>query len=160
MLSSVQAAAGDLMIINVVTGSAFAGLLLFAAAWDIKKLEIPNMISFVICALAILRIILNPTLLVTSLLGLLVAGLPFLLIRLIKPGSIGGGDIKLSAACGFFLGFNAAVFMLIISCAFFLCAAALLRLCGKQKAGSASAFAPYIAAGSIAAYLTILILGG
>jgi leader peptidase (prepilin peptidase)/N-methyltransferase len=42
---------------------------------------------------------------IPSILGLLLVPLPFLVVALVKEGSMGGGDIKLVGACSFYLGF-------------------------------------------------------
>ena len=41
-----------------------------------------------------------------TILGILLVPLPFLVVALLKEGSMGGGDIKLVGACSFFLGFS------------------------------------------------------
>ncbi|WP_306455961.1 prepilin peptidase [Fusibacter sp. 3D3] len=52
-----------------------------------------------------------------SLLGLIIVPLPFFIMACLKENSIGGGDIKLIGACGFFLGVKSTVLGCIISLA-------------------------------------------
>ncbi len=142
-------------------GAAFAALLLFAAYRDSNAKEISNLICAVICITAIIRILWGGLPPDSAIGGLLVAGLPLFMNQQIKKGSVGGGDIKLSAAAGMFLGIEAATAMLIMSCLAFYSISYVLQRKGKIKAGTASAFAPYIAAGGIVAFsLMLLKMGG
>jgi leader peptidase (prepilin peptidase)/N-methyltransferase len=86
----------------VIQAVFFIALLIIASAIDVRKRIIPNSI----CALIALTglIYFSPV----KLFGLLTA-LPLLIPALYKQNSIGGGDIKLSAAVGFVLGFEGGI---------------------------------------------------
>ena len=86
----------------IVKGALFGLLLLFAAVWDMRNREIPNLIPalLLLCGLIGFR----PT---TSVAGMFLVGGPFLLAAVLikRDGfAIGGGDVKLMSACGFVLG--------------------------------------------------------
>ena len=49
------------------------------------------------------------------LIGMLVVSAPMLLLTLLIPGGFGGGDIKLMAASGFFLGIRLILFAMILA---------------------------------------------
>lgn len=88
----------------IVKGALFGLLLLFAAVWDMRNREIPNLIPalLLLCGLIGFR----PT---TSVAGMFLVGGPFLLAAVLikRDGfAIGGGDVKLMSACGFVLGFG------------------------------------------------------
>ena len=86
-------------------------------------------------------------------LGALCVSLPMLVLCLAVPGAFGGGDIKLMAAAGLFLGWQAtlaAFFLAVVSgggYGFFLLAA------GRARRGDQIAFGPFLCAGIAAALL-------
>ena len=77
----------------------FCIILIAASIIDIRTRTVPDMIHILILLAGLPGI--HP---VRSVTGLIVVPLPFLAAAFLKPGSIGGGDIKLMAACGFFMG--------------------------------------------------------
>ena len=83
------------MVKNLV----FYAILLYASVRDHKTHTVPDSVHVLILLAAIPGIRL-----LSSLLGFFLVPLPFLAAALKKPDSIGGGDIKLMAASGFFLG--------------------------------------------------------
>ena len=83
----------------LIKSSAYVYLLIRAAAEDVKQREIPDQISIAICLCSI------PMLGIENFIGILSA-LPVFIIALITE-KIGGGDVKLIAANGVFLGFRA-----------------------------------------------------
>lgn len=145
------------IVYEIALGAAFAALLLFASVKDLKTKRIPDYICICICALAMLRVILCGITPFYALFGLAAGGIPWLIIALLKKGSVGGGDIMLFAAAGLFLGFDGACFMVILSCLMILCVCALHRLRKKEAPDTAVPIAPYIAAGGIITYILILI---
>jgi leader peptidase (prepilin peptidase) / N-methyltransferase len=84
-------------------GILFSALLLVAAIWDVRRSEIPDWIPLLIFLTGIPQIKLPD-----AFFGLVVTGLPYLFVAVLsckrEDLSIGGGDIKLMAACGFVLG--------------------------------------------------------
>lgn len=81
----------------------FAALLLTASVLDIRYRLIPNTLCALTAAAGLLQF--SPA----RLLGVL-AALPLLIAAMAKPGSMGGGDIKLTAAAGLVLGLGAGLF--------------------------------------------------
>ncbi|MCT4563552.1 MAG: A24 family peptidase [Maledivibacter sp.] len=86
-----------LMIKNVL----FVVVLIYASYCDIKTRIIPDKVHVMIILLGLIRVNWFD-----SILGLLLVPLPFLVVALLKEGSMGGGDIKLVGACSFFFGFS------------------------------------------------------
>ncbi|WP_339192343.1 prepilin peptidase [Paenibacillus sp. FSL E2-0230] len=74
-------------------------LLLWASFCDLNSKQIPNMIPLAIFLVGLLHF--SP---LFSIAGLLCTGLPYWIGAIGSDGKIGGGDIKLMAACGFVLG--------------------------------------------------------
>lgn len=73
-------------------------VMIYASVCDFKTKIIPNRVHFLIILLSIINLNLNIG-------AMVLLPLPFLIITLIKKGSIGGGDIKYIGACSLYLGF-------------------------------------------------------
>ena len=139
---------------HAVQAVLFIFLLALAAAFDIRNRIIPNSI----CALIALSglIVFSPA----KLFGMLIA-LPLLVAALCKQDSIGGGDIKLTAATGLVLGFWAGVAGLIIGLAAMLLFHAARQTAGWLRKGknrnrdkrAALPMAPFLSIGFLAAYI-------
>lgn len=139
----------------------FIALLAAASVFDARKRIIPDSI----CALiALTGLICDPTgqssvgFAPVRLFGIL-AALPLLIAALCKQSGIGGGDIKLTAACGFVLGFEGGVAGLAIGLAAMLLFYAGSQIArrlrkGEKKSGRASLpLAPFLSIGFIAVYI-------
>lgn len=88
-----------------ITVIIFVVILLIITIVDLNKMEIPNTLVIVVFVLGIISIFTMPgTSLPSRILGMFVVSVPLLLITILVPGAFGGGDIKLMAACGLFLG--------------------------------------------------------
>ena len=88
-----------------VTVILFLGLLLVVGFVDWDTMEIPD--SFVAAAFAsgLLSVFTMPdTGILSRIIGIFAVSVPLLLLTLAVPGAFGGGDIKLMAGCGLFLG--------------------------------------------------------
>ena len=88
----------------------FFAMLFLVAVNDMRTMEIPNVLNVLIflsgiCACFVFR----DVDLVSHLIGLAVISLPMLLMILIIPGAFGGGDVKLMAGTGLFLGWKLAL---------------------------------------------------
>jgi Flp pilus assembly protein protease CpaA len=146
-------------IANLITGAALAALLIFAAITDVKTMNIPDWFWIGVMALAIPRVLWSGLSGLSAFIGLLITGLTLFIVTCFKKGAFGGGDIKLTAAVGFFLGLNGAPTFLFISCLLFYATAHVMQKKGKIKPGDISAFAPSIAVGAIITF-TVMLLGG
>lgn len=80
-------------------------------------------------------------------------GVIFLVIGLISRGALGGGDIKLIASLGLWLGTDALFVVSMIGIILGGLVALLLLLTGKKKRKSAFAYGPYFALTTIALFL-------
>ena len=127
-------------------GVLFLFLLLAASFVDLKRREIPDWVSGGIAALSLMHVRRD------CLLGLIPA--LFFLAAAVK-GGIGGGDVKLAAACGLVLGLPGAlmgtIVGLMLQLLFHLCAKCVLLFFRKQV-WSAYPMAPFLAIGYAAAY--------
>lgn len=83
----------------VVKNVLFIAVLVYASYCDIKTRIIPDKVHVMIILLGLIDVDWIP-----SILGLLLVPLPFLVVALVKEGSMGGGDIKFVGACSFYLG--------------------------------------------------------
>lgn len=127
---------------------AFFCVLIAASYQDVKKKEIENGCHIMIFILAVLSIFLTPkTGLVSHLFGALCVSAPLLVTALIIPGSFGGGDIKLMAAGGLFLGWKLTIVSAIT--AVFLGGIYVVFLLLKKRADRRTqiAFGPFLCAG-------------
>lgn len=122
--------------------------LVIAGAVDAATNKIHNLFPLLIAALAIARLVCDPSALPSRVIGCFLLSVPMLLLALGK-GGLGGGDIKLTAACGLFLGADALLRGALI--AGLLALIVHLFLQHTKKAGSQDVFAfgPYLAIGFI-----------
>lgn len=127
----------------------------YAAYMDIKTREIPDIVPFMLLITGFIGF--SP---LFSIIGLFVSGLPFLFAALLGNG-MGGGDIKLMAACGFVLGpwggILQTILGLTLAVLFTLCQAAALSKKVERKLRIP--LAPFLGAGGILSYL-ITFIGG
>lgn len=82
--------------------------------------------------------------------GLLAAGLLMLAIALAARGGMGGGDVKLSAVMGFFLGWPNVLVALLLAFISGALAGSALLFAGEKKRKDAVPFGPFLAMGSVA----------
>lgn len=130
----------------------FICILLTAAGIDFHTMLIPDGVHLFLLALSVLHCILEPYLLLSSIIGLFIVSIPMLLAALLM-GGFGGGDIKLCAACGFFLGWKLTLLGFFLACI----AAALYGVClillKKATKKTSICFGPFLALGFITAAL-------
>lgn len=119
----------------------FAALLLAAAWIDCRRHIIPDVLNLGIALLALLCF--RPE----NLWGIL-AAVPFLAAAM--GGGMGGGDVKLVAACGLILGFWDTLFGCITGLFLMLCSC--LVVSGGLRGKKAWPMAPFLSAGFLAAY--------
>lgn len=143
LLSKLQAAAASQTgrLPAMIQAVLFAALLLAAAWIDHRKHIIPDILNLGIALSALLCF--QPG----NLWGLL-AAVPFLAAAM--GGRMGGGDVKLVAACGLVLGVWDTLFGCIIGLFLMLCFC--LASSGGLRRKEARPMAPFLAAGFLAAY--------
>ncbi len=133
-------------------------LLLATAVWkDIRTRRIPNVIVLGIAAAGIFSIPFFPAIsLADRGIGIFCVSVPLLVHTWIVPGCFGGGDIKLMAASGIFLGWeaNLEAFALAVFLAGGYCIWMLLRK--KLSRRERIAFGPFLCAGIVAKMLIAL----
>ena len=87
----------------------FLVFLAACAAADIEKGIVPDLMAVLIAVLAIIRILINELTfqnILSNICGALVLSVPMLVVALIIKNGFGGGDIKMMAAAGLFLGLD------------------------------------------------------
>lgn len=128
----------------------FLILLAACAAADINKGIVPDMLPVLIAAAAVVRIItgsLSAQSMISHLCGSIVLSLPMLIVALFVKSGFGGGDIKMIAAAGLFLGLDNTIIAGIIT--FFIAGICGIYLLFTKKRGTRGKvkFAPYLALG-------------
>ena len=143
---------------NTLQTVLFSFLLIAASVWDIRKRIIPDSTCILIALTGLIDF--SPV----NFLGIL-AALPFLTAALCKPDSIGGGDIKFTAADGKASGFWGCVVGLILgltaSLIFYILNQAIRKLkkLEPQRASQLTLpMAPFLSLGFLAA--AIMNIGG
>ena len=123
----------------------FVFLLLIASVCDLRKREIPDWVNGAIAVASLLCF--QPV----NLWGVIPS--LFFLAGAMK-GGIGGGDVKLAAACGLVLGLPAALAgtILGLSLLLFHWVARAISICYKKKAAAVYPLAPFLVLGYMAAY--------
>lgn len=141
---------GSLGILSLKGAVVFAylGILLVVALIDQDTQIIYDRFHWMILVLAVGSMVLFPEPSVRSrLLGAVVIALPMLLLALVIPGAFGGGDIKLMAVSGLFLGAKSivwAMFLAILTGGGY--AVVMLKI-GKLGKKDHFAFGPFLALG-------------
>lgn len=119
---------------------------------DVRTREIPQGINVFILVLAITAALIDRQNFTSHIIGSFSISVPLYLILIITRGKgIGGGDIKLMAICGLFLGWKLVVLAFFIGCL----AASIIHLflMAAKKADRSLSFGPYLSAGIFLALL-------
>jgi leader peptidase (prepilin peptidase)/N-methyltransferase len=136
-------------VVSAVQGTLFCLILLFSSFSDIKIRESDDYLAVMIALTAFIGITVSE--IPGMLLSAVLITLPILLISIICNGkSIGGADVKLSAACAFLLGITKSFFGLITG----LTLGIIVNLIIQTRKEKADGFPliPYLAAGFMAAF--------
>ena len=129
---------------------AFTGVLTVVALMDIDTMEIADGCSAAIAVLAVAGMFLMREITIGQrLIGMLCISVPMLILAIVIPGAFGGGDIKLMAAGGLFLGWRSvlvsAVLGILLGGAY-----GIYLLASKKNGGKEQfAFGPFLCAGMI-----------
>lgn len=130
----------------------FISALIVAAFIDARHLIIPDGVNFFILLLGLVFSIISFDIhiFIAAVIGFFAVSSLLFIISALSGGGIGGGDIKLAAACGAFLGWRLSLaawgFSIVLSGAY----AALLLAAKKKKKGDAVPLGPFLAAGAAA----------
>ena len=120
------------------------------AAADINKGIVPDLTVILIALLALVKFftgIINLQSLISCILGSLVMSVPMLIAALILKNSFGGGDIKMMAAAGLFLGLDKTIIAGLIAFLIAGCYGVYLLFTKKRSAKEKVKLAPYLALG-------------
>ena len=132
----------------------FAGVLLLIALIDYKVQIMPDGLVFATALGGLLYGWLYlPGCITNSLLGALIVCGIMLAIFIISRGGMGGGDVKLSAAAGLWLGVDATLIFLLLAFMAGGIYSAVLLVSGSKKGKEAIPFGPFLCA---AAFVTVL----
>lgn len=137
----------DSILISLMT----SGLLAMSVI-DFKTYEIPDGFHFYFGALALVHLFLHKEEWLAYIIGFFSVSILLLLIYLFSKGrAIGGGDVKLMAVCGMFLGWKGSILALFIGCV----VGAIIHLTRMKisKADRVLAMGPYLAFGIITSAL-------
>lgn len=128
-------------------------LLYFAlvALIDLRQRLVLNLLTYPALLIALLLAFsLGREALLSKLLGGVLAFGIFFLTSLLKPGTLGGGDIKLAALVGLLLGFPNLLYALLIGAGLGAFVALALLLLKRQAASLTIPYAPFLSAGALA----------
>ncbi len=138
----------------LVGGWILAAVLMVATVTDIEGTIIPNRLTYPAIAAGLVWAALHPGIGVAGgLLGTLAAGGVLLLLGLLVPGSMGGGDVKLAAAFGAFLGWPYAFLAVFLGFLLGGLAGVVLIALGRKSRKDMMVFGPCLAAAAMAVYL-------
>ncbi len=127
-------------------------LLLILTLIDFKYMILPNILVLIVFVLGILYMLLVKRQYLDSLFGILAGGGFFLLLFLVTRGNMGGGDIKLMAALGIWLGLKGTIMTTLF--AFVIGALASVVVLAKNGGGRKTAvpFGPFISLSTIISF--------
>ena len=133
----------------VVTVFSLLTLLLIIAQIDQQTMEIPNGLVIACIVPAAMAVFAFPDVTLTErLIGVFSVSLPLFAITLAVPGAFGGGDIKLMAVIGFFLGWKMSLTAFMIAVFSGGIYGIGLLLSKKKGAKEQYAFGPFLCAGT------------
>jgi leader peptidase (prepilin peptidase)/N-methyltransferase len=125
-------------------------VLLVVALIDYDHKIIPNIITLpgivIGLGLSIWALPITP---LASLLGVLMGGIFFYVIALVSKGGMGGGDIKLIAMIGAFLGWQGALFTIFSGALLGSLVGVMLMLLGRKGRKDKVPFGPFLSGGAI-----------
>lgn len=143
-----------IIILRKTAGVFYLGILAVTAVKDLQTHQIEDKIPISLAVLALVSCWLFPEITVIDrVAGVIAVSLPMTLLAMKIPGAFGGGDIKLMAACGLFLGVRdivAAMILAVFSGAAYI---AVLGIRGKIHEKGQFAFGPFLALGLAAVFL-------
>jgi len=136
--------------IHIAQLIAFIMLLTYAAMIDFRTRAIPDHVSMLIILIGLIDM--EP---ISAVLGLILVPLPYFIMALLKENSIGGGDIKIMGACGFYLGLQAGYVASILGLMLAIIIHLTYSLIRNKKVTKNIPLAPYLGAGCLIAYFVV-----
>jgi len=136
--------------IHIVQMAIFIMLLTYASMIDLRTRTIPDHIPMLIILIGLIDM--EP---VSAVLGLMLVPLPYFIMALLKENSIGGGDIKLMGACGFYLGIQAGYVASVLGLMLAIIIHFAYSVIGNTKVTRNIPLGPYLGAGCIIANFVI-----
>ncbi len=145
-------AVNDYVLIDSVLLCLMASALLVLSVIDFRTMEIPLGINAFILVLGVLRVITDVSHWYEYLIGaVLVSGILELIVVLSHGKAMGGGDVKLMAVAGLFLGWQGILLAFMLGCIIgAICHVIRMKFFG---AGKVLAFGPYLSIGIFIAML-------
>lgn len=131
----------------------FLSILIVMAMIDLDTMEIPDRLSVFILILAVIALALEPSSIPSRILGALIISVPFWILS--RLNAMGGGDVKIMCAAGFYLGAPLVLTAFVLSSFIGAIAALYLMICKKKDRKSEIPFGPFLAIG-----LTLSVLWG
>lgn len=124
-------------------------VLLFLISWvDLRELRIPDVLSFSLLGLALVRVLWEGDAL-RFLLGGAFAFVFFFLLHFFFPQGIGFGDVKLALGVGLFLGWPLAPLAVLLSFLFGAVVGVAFLVLGKKGLKDALPFAPFLSCAAV-----------
>lgn len=136
--------------LTVVKGVVLSLTLFYAALQDIQTKEVDDSVSIIIAMTALIQF--DSSRFLYMLVGGIVTAFPLFIAALIKPGKLGGADIKIMSAIGFLLGAEKGMIALIAGLLLAVICIPIYRKIRKVKTNAAFALVPFLAIGSYAAF--------
>lgn len=155
-------------VVEIVAYGGFAVLSVVLAVIDARTHRLPDKLvlpAYPVAAVVLLTAALlrgDPAQLIPVLGGALGLFAFYLALRMLQPGAMGGGDVKLAGLVGAFLGYHGWEAVLGGALAGFICGglyAAVLLATRRARASSGVAFGPWMLLGAWAAILGALVSG-
>jgi len=135
---------------NLLAAVILITCLMISAAVDLKHQIIPDKVVLPSLALGLLlNILIHRENLLSYIAGFASGGGIILLIAVLSHGGMGGGDIKLFAAVGMFLGFRLTILALLLSFVLASSVGLVLVMSKRKKINDAIPFGPFIALASV-----------
>ncbi len=135
---------------ELLRGGVLCFALLYASAADIRTREVPDCLPVTIAIAGLIGQ--TPAKLLVFLLAAVFVTLPQLAAAVWKPGSYGGADIKIMAACAFVLGLGKGLTAIIIGLLLAVVCTAVIRKISRRSIRESFALVPYLSAGSMLAF--------
>lgn len=138
------------MIVIILIYALFFIVLAALSYEDIKRHRIDDRFHLIILALAVIaQFSVTDVSFAERIVGFFAVSVPMLVITMVIPGAFGGGDVKLTAACGAFLGWqqivSAAVWAVFLAGIW----AVYLLVIKKKERTTAYAFGPFLCLGMV-----------